>query len=132
MVQEDRITGVRCSEVNFRGFKRGRPFLAVGAPGGRKIVSAIPQVIANVVDGARSLQDAIEAPRLHTEGDALEIDDRVGPAVLEALRRRGHPVVPRTETYSSLHFARPIGIRLTARGLEAGLDQLGAAAAAGH
>src|SRR6202035_1676946 len=32
------------------GFKQGNPFLAMGAPGGRKIVSAIPQVIANMVD----------------------------------------------------------------------------------
>jgi heterodisulfide reductase subunit A len=25
MVKDDRVTGVRCSEINFRGFKRGRP-----------------------------------------------------------------------------------------------------------
>src|SRR5262249_13420442 len=50
------------------GFRRGQPYFAVGAPGGRKIVSAIPQVIANLLDGARSLQEAIEAPRLHAEG----------------------------------------------------------------
>ena len=31
-------------------FKQGKPYLAVGAPGGRKIVSAIPQVIANMAD----------------------------------------------------------------------------------
>ncbi len=52
----------------------GRPYLAVGAPGGRRIISADPQVIANLADGARSAQAAIEAPRVHTEGEALEVD----------------------------------------------------------
>ncbi|MBI2203999.1 MAG: gamma-glutamyltransferase [Candidatus Rokubacteria bacterium] len=113
-------------------FRRGEPYLTVGAPGGRKIVSAIPQVIANVADGTGTLQQAIEAPRVHDEGGQLEVDDRVGDAALEALRKRGHDVLPRHETYSTLRFSRPIGIRVTPKGLEAGLDALGAAAAAGR
>jgi gamma-glutamyltranspeptidase / glutathione hydrolase len=112
-------------------FRKGEPYFTVGAPGGRRIVSAIPQVIANIVDGA-SPQEAIEAPRLHTEGGALEVDDRVGAKLLDGLRQRGHDVVPKTETYSTLSFSRPIAIRVTKRGLEAGLDALGDAAAAGH
>jgi gamma-glutamyltranspeptidase/glutathione hydrolase len=112
--------------------RQGTPYLAVGAPGGRKIVSAIPQVIANLADSKATVQQAIEAPRLHTEGGMLEVDDRVGEKALDGLRRRGHEVVPRHETYSTVRFSRPIGIRVTAKGLEAGLDALGAAAAAGH
>jgi gamma-glutamyltranspeptidase/glutathione hydrolase len=113
------------------GFKRGVPHLTLGAPGGRKIVSAIPQVIANLVDGRTSPQAAIDAPRLHTEGGALDVDARVGDRALADLRRRGHEVIPRDETYSSLHFARPIAVRVTTSGLQAGLDSFGAAAAAG-
>ena len=113
-------------------FRRGQPYLAVGAPGGRKIVSAIPQVIANLADSKVSIQQAIEAPRLHTEGGPVDVDDRVGEKTLDGLRRRGHDVVPRHETYSTVRFSRPIGIRVTPKGLEAGLDALGAAAAAGH
>jgi hypothetical protein len=41
-------------------------------------------------------------------------------------------VVPKEETYSTINFARPVGIRITAKGLEAGVEQYGAAAAAGH
>ena len=114
------------------GFKRGRPYLALGAPGGRKIIAAIPQVLANIADTKGSLQSAIDAPRLHHEGNGLEIDDRVGEKNLEALRKRGHEVAEKTETYASLNFARPVGVRITSKGLEAGLDSFGAAAAAGH
>jgi gamma-glutamyltranspeptidase/glutathione hydrolase len=120
-------------------FRRNRPYLTIGAPGGRKIVSAIPQVIATFVDGVsrrpgamRSLQAAIEAPRLHTEGGELLVDERVGPALLAGLTRRGHAVVAKEETYATLSFAKPVAIRATSRGLEAGLDPLRPAAAAGH
>ena len=113
-------------------FRRGEPYLTLGAPGGRRIVSAIPQVIATLVDARASLQAAIEAPRLHTEGDELLVDVRVGDATLEGLRRIGHTVVPREETYATLNFAKPVGIRVGTKGLEAGLDHLRPAAAAGY
>jgi gamma-glutamyltranspeptidase/glutathione hydrolase len=114
------------------GFRRGRPYFTLGAPGGRAIVSAIPQVIANLVDGDRSLQAAVEAPRLHSEGGDVLVSTRVGAAALAGLARRGHSVVPKEETYSTLNFARPVGIRISAQGLEAGVEQYGAAAAAGY
>lgn len=113
------------------GFRQGEPHLTVGAPGGRKIVSAIPQVIASIADGGDTPQAAIEAPRLHTEGGELWVDDRVGERTLAALRKMGHDVVPKHSTYSTLYFSRPVAIRIGRRGLEAGLDHLCAAAAAG-
>jgi gamma-glutamyltranspeptidase/glutathione hydrolase len=113
------------------GFRQGEPYLTVGAPGGRKIVSAIPQVIANVADAGDTPQQAIEAPRVHTEGGELWVDDRVGEKSLAALRRMAHDVVPKHQSYGTLYFARPVAIRIGKRGLEAGLDPLCAAAAAG-
>jgi gamma-glutamyltranspeptidase/glutathione hydrolase len=113
------------------GFRRGQPYLTLGAPGGRKIVSAIPQVLSNIADAGDSPQRAIEAPRLHTEGGELWVDDRVGPKSLAALGRMGHRVVPKHQTHGTFYFARPVGIRVTRRGLEAGLDHLNEAAAAG-
>jgi hypothetical protein len=41
-------------------------------------------------------------------------------------------VAPREETYATLNFAKPVGIRVQRRGLEAGLDHLRPAAAAGY
>jgi len=114
------------------GFRRGRPAFTVGAPGGRGIISAIPQVIANLVDGKATAQAAVEAPRVHTEGAEVLVSTRVGDKALAGLARKGHVVVPKEESYSTLNFARPVAIRVTARGLEAGCEQYSAAAAAGH
>ena len=123
---------VLCNMTPVLGFRRGRPYLTLGAPGGRRIVSAIPQVLATLIDRRCAFQAAVEAPRLHTEGGDLLIDQRVGDKVIGALRRRGHSVVPKEETFATLQFAKPVGVRITDKGLEAGLDHLRPAAAAGH
>jgi gamma-glutamyltranspeptidase/glutathione hydrolase len=123
---------VLCNMTPVLGFRRGRPYLTLGAPGGRRIVSAIPQVLATLIDRRCALQAAVEAPRLHTEGGELLIDQRVGEKTIVALRRRGHAVSPKEETFATLQFAKPVGIRVTDKGLEAGLDHLRPAAAAGH
>jgi len=113
------------------GFRRGEPFFTLGAPGGRKIVSVVPQILSNMIDVGNSPQAAMEAPRLHTEGTDLWVDDRVGAAALATLKRMGHPVVPKGVSFGTLYFARPIAIRITRQGLEAGLDPFSAASAAG-
>jgi gamma-glutamyltranspeptidase/glutathione hydrolase len=115
----------------FLALRDGAPYLAVGAPGGRKIVSAIPQVLANLIDFALGPQAAVEVPRLHTEGGPVHVDDRMGAATVSGLRRRGHRVVPLTETYASFHFARPQVIEVARRGLVAGVDHLRPATAMG-
>jgi gamma-glutamyltranspeptidase/glutathione hydrolase len=115
----------------FLALRDGRPYLAVGAPGGRKIVSAVPQVLSNLIDFHLGPQAAVEAPRLHTEGGPLQVDDRMGAATIAELRRRAHRVMPLTETYSSFYFARPQAIEVTSSGLRAGVDHLRPATAMG-
>ena len=114
------------------GFRRGAPYFTTGAPGGRAIISAIPQVIVNLLDGGASPQAAIEAPRLHAEGAEVVVGDRFDPKAIAALERRGHRVVVKPESYSTLNFARPVMIRVTGKGLETGVEQFAAAWGAGH
>ncbi len=40
-------------------------FMVVGAPGGSKIITAVAQVISNVIDHGMNIRQAIEAPRFH-------------------------------------------------------------------
>jgi gamma-glutamyltranspeptidase/glutathione hydrolase len=74
--------------------KDGRPFMALGTPGGKRIFAAVAQGILNVIDHGMTLQEAFEAPRVWTEGQALELED--GFSNLQALRAalsdRGHEV----------------------------------------
>jgi hypothetical protein len=44
----------------------------------------------------------------------------------------GQPVVAKHEDLSTLFFSRPVAIRVTRKGLEAGLEHLRAAGAAGY
>jgi gamma-glutamyltranspeptidase/glutathione hydrolase len=115
----------------FLALRGGAPWLTVGAPGGRKIVSAVPQVVANLVDHGLAPQAAVEAPRLHTEGGDVFVDDRVGPGAVRALRHRGHRVVPQAEDPGTFYFARPQVIAVTPAGLVAGVDALRPATAMG-
>jgi gamma-glutamyltranspeptidase/glutathione hydrolase len=71
----------------------GRPFMALGAPGGVRIFPSILQAIINVIDHGMSRQEAVEAPRLWTQGQALEVEAAIPPAVRDALTARGHQVV---------------------------------------
>ena len=77
------------------GFKRGAAAFTLGAPGGRGIVSAIPQVISNLVDLKAAPQAAIEAPRVHTEGGEVLVSARVGDKALAGLARRATRSCPR-------------------------------------
>ncbi|MCB0154619.1 MAG: gamma-glutamyltransferase, partial [Anaerolineae bacterium] len=88
------------------------PFLALGSPGGRKVLTAVQQVIHNVVDFGLGMQAAVSAPRIHCEGGPVAVDARLPAEVIEALRQRGYPVVVREEDFLSSYFARPNGILL--------------------
>ncbi|HVL65813.1 MAG TPA: gamma-glutamyltransferase family protein [Vicinamibacterales bacterium] len=82
--------------------KDGRPFLAIGTPGGDSQDQQILLVLLNMIDYGLDVQAAIEAPRfnsLHPQSSfddhraqpgVLEVERSVPAAVLEDLRARGH------------------------------------------
>jgi len=72
----------------------GRPVLALGLPGGMRIFASVLQAVVNVVDHGMSLQEAVEAPRVWTQGQELEVEAAVGADVRAGLAARGHHVVP--------------------------------------
>ncbi|MFZ4532441.1 MAG: gamma-glutamyltransferase, partial [Alsobacter sp.] len=49
--------------------------------------------IVNILDHGMSVQEAVEAPRVWTEGGVLEIEDRIDPAVTDMLAAMGHDVM---------------------------------------
>jgi len=111
----------------------GRPVAAIGSPGGRRVMSAIYQVIVNLVDFGLGMQAAISAPRVHAEGRLTEISTRFPADVIDGLEQMGHEVVRREDSLSSSFFARPSGIRIDAEtgALHGGVFQFTPATAIG-
>lgn len=46
-------------------FKGGKPYLILGSPGGPTIITAVLQVIINVIDHKMNVAEAVVSPRLH-------------------------------------------------------------------
>lgn len=42
----------------------GKPWIALGSPGGHTIVQTVPQIVMNMIDFRMDVQQAIAAPRL--------------------------------------------------------------------
>jgi len=78
----------------------------VGAPGGTKIVSAVLQVLVNVIDHEMSPVEAVSAPRVDFQGSTVQAEGRIPRVVCEGLERLGYSVNRRTLSYDS-YFARP-------------------------
>lgn len=79
--------------------KDGRPYLALGSPGGATIITTVLQVLTERVDRGRSLSDAIAAPRLSSRnGKAEDAEPGVldGPAGPE-LTALGHVLAANPE-----------------------------------
>jgi gamma-glutamyltranspeptidase/glutathione hydrolase len=66
---------------------------ALGLPGGKRIFPSAMQALINLIDHGMSLQEAVEAPRVWTEGHALEVEPAVPEDVRAKLRAIGHDVV---------------------------------------
>jgi gamma-glutamyltranspeptidase/glutathione hydrolase len=71
----------------------GRLVYALGLPGGKRIFPSALQALLNLIDHGMSLQEAVEAPRVWTEGNALEVEQTVPQSVRARLTAMGHEVV---------------------------------------
>jgi len=73
--------------------KDSRPFLALGARGGSKIITAVVQAISNVIDFGMGPQEAVDAPRFHHQWmpDTLVYEKFCFPRdVIQNLEQKGH------------------------------------------
>lgn len=72
--------------------KEGKPFLSIGTPGGSRIIGALAQIIINIIDFNMGIDDAIEAPRIHTFKGVLHVEGRIENQVINELKDLGHKV----------------------------------------
>jgi gamma-glutamyltranspeptidase/glutathione hydrolase len=74
--------------------KDGQPRFAFGMPGGTKIVNVTAQIAMNLIDFGASPDEAVRAPRVHTEGaDPIHVTTSIEKSVVQELERMGHQVL---------------------------------------
>jgi gamma-glutamyltranspeptidase / glutathione hydrolase len=98
-------------------FKDGEPLITLGAPGGRRVITSVIQVLVNVIDFGMGIQEAIAKPRIHIEGAdpkvpegklsrEMFVDSRIDRETVKELERRGHEITIKLDG----DFALPVGI----------------------
>jgi gamma-glutamyltranspeptidase/glutathione hydrolase len=85
--------------------KEGRPILVTGSPGGSRIITAVLQVITNVIDHGMDVAAAVSFPRVHHQWlpDTVFVESGLPASVLDVLATRGHAITlspPRTSANS--------------------------------
>jgi gamma-glutamyltranspeptidase/glutathione hydrolase len=92
--------------------KDGKPVLVVGTPGGSRIITTVLEILVNVIDHGMSLQEAIDAPRIHHQWlpDTLAAEPfALSADTTTALTRMGYRVVP-LEVWGAGNAAEAVGV----------------------
>ena len=77
----------------FLATRDGNPFATYGIPGGRTIPNNQLNISVSLMDLQTSMQQALDAPRFHSDGaEPIQVESRAGEAVLAGLRELGHEV----------------------------------------
>jgi gamma-glutamyltranspeptidase/glutathione hydrolase len=101
--------------------ENGRPRLVVGSAGSIRLRAAILQIIVNVLDQGLSVREAIEAPRVHLEGEALQLEGGIDSDAADELETAGYEIV--RWGGRNLYFGGAAAVGLGAKGeLEAAGD----------
>ncbi len=84
-----RVASSMAPVIAYRG---DRPAFALGLPGGLRIWPSVAQAIVNIADHGMTPQEAIEAPRMFTQGQTVELEKEFGTTVADSLLSIGHEV----------------------------------------
>ncbi len=68
--------------------KEGKVRLVIGSGGSKRIRTAVSQVLSQVVDFDRPLQQAIDAPRLYLDGDCLQMEPGFSEQAVTAVEQK--------------------------------------------
>lgn len=81
----ERVASMMCPTLLLRD---GAPWLALGSGGSKRIRTALAQVVSNAVDYGMDPRSAVEAPRVHWDGEVVQHEPGVSATAREALAAR--------------------------------------------
>jgi gamma-glutamyltranspeptidase/glutathione hydrolase len=81
----ERVSSMMCPSLLLRD---GEVVLALGSGGSKRIRTALAQVISNVVDFGMDPRAAVEAPRVHWDGEQVQVEPGYSEVALGALAGR--------------------------------------------
>lgn len=93
--------------------KDGKPVLVTGSPGGSRIISAVLQIVVDVIDYRMDVAAAVAAPRVHHQWmpDEVRAERGFPEDVLNELRAKGHKVIePLGQTSANSIAVTPNGL----------------------
>jgi gamma-glutamyltranspeptidase/glutathione hydrolase len=80
----ERVASMMCPSLLLDG---SRVALVVGSGGSKRIRSTLLQVVCGVFDFGMHVRDAIDAPRVHWDGERVQVEPGYDDRVLDALER---------------------------------------------
>jgi len=102
--------------------KDGKPLLSLGSPGATRIISALSQILINIIDHKMDIQEAIDAPRIHCMTGEIFMESRIPKDVQQALINKGHKLNIRKEVDLYFGGAQGVMIDLKTGGFYGGAD----------
>lgn len=91
--------------------REGRLYAVLGSPGGSRIINYVARAVVALIDGGLPPEEVVRLPHAGSRNGPTELErDRTPPALVEALRQRGHEIVA-AEMTSGLHLIVRTGDR---------------------
>ncbi len=83
--------------------KDGKPFMAVGSPGGPTIIASVAQTIMNVIDHKLPIQQAIVTPRIYSSSyPNVDWEPGIDQDVVLALLGKGHRMAEKPDNIGNV------------------------------
>ncbi len=99
----------------------GKPWIATGASGGRRILPAVAQLLSMQIDGGLDLEAAFHTPRISVPGAPPVVLDRRLPHDVVVALAAAYPVREEQEAAFPRLFASPNAVRIEEDGTRTGM-----------
>jgi gamma-glutamyltranspeptidase/glutathione hydrolase len=111
----------------------GRAVFGASGSGGYRIETGVLHTLLNTLDFGMDVQRAVDAPRVHCQGEATYVSGLLPEAVRARLAEMGHTVVEQTDSPNATYFGRVCAIHIDpqTRLMRAGSGPAWSTAAAG-